>query len=150
MRALLSATLAGGLLLTACSGPDDTAANDDGAPEASGAAATAPGAFPSDGPVGDRVEYYVTRLRPQLPMPINNSTVMDGVRRNGLEIELHYDVIDTSVTRVQLQAWLADNAPPNTCDNAMTAQMVRDGASFRYTYSGGSLSRPVSLAVTRC
>lgn len=149
MRAFLFATLAGGLLLTACSEPDDRAANDDGAPEASGGV-TAPGAFPADGPVGDRVEYYVTHLRSQLPMPINNSTVMDGVRRNGLEIELHYDVIDTSVTRAQLQAWLADTAPPNTCDNAMTAQMVRDGASFRYTYSGGSLSRPVSQTVTRC
>ena len=150
MRTLLSATLAGGLLLTACSEPDQGAANNDGAQETSGAATSTPGTFPSGGPVGDRVEYYVTHLRPQLPMPINNSTVMNGVRRNGLEIELHYEVIDASVTRAQLQVWLADNAPPHTCDNAMTAQMVRDGASFRYTYSGGSLSQPVSLAVTRC
>jgi len=96
------------------------------------------------------VNYYVTRLRPQLPMPINDATVMESVTQNGLEIELHYQVVDRSITRPQLETWLADNAPPNTCNIQMTAQMVRDGASFRYTYSGGSLSQPISRVVTRC
>jgi len=150
MRIFIPAFLIGGLLLAACSEPGEPMMGDAETAPVSTASNPSPGEFPSDGPVMDRVSYYVTRLRPQLPMPINDATVMESVTQNGLEIELHYQVVDRSVTRPQMEAWLADNAPPNTCNNQMTAQMVRDGASFRYTYSGGSLSQPVSRVVTRC
>ncbi|MEE2526770.1 hypothetical protein V0U79_10345 [Hyphobacterium sp. HN65] len=162
----------GSLLLTACSGPadtpDETASHEDAAstPPAETQDVTAasagepakeeepatsgPAGFPADAPLSDRVEYYVTTLSAQLPQAINNSTIMDRASRNGLEIELHYTMIDPGVTANALQRWAADNAPPNTCDNALTAQMVRDGASFRYTYSGGNLGRDVSVLVDRC
>ena len=150
MRIFIPAFLIGGLLLAACSGPGEPMAGDAETAPVSTSSSASPGQFPADGPLMDRVNYYVTRLRPQLPMPINDATVMESLTQNGLEIELHYQVVDRSVTRRQMEAWLADNAPPNTCNNQMTAQMVRDGASFRYTYSGGSLSQPISRVVTRC
>lgn len=141
------AFLISGFLLVACSASQEPApADHTGSTEPDSVA----GQFPANGTVNDRVNYYVTRLRSQLPMPVNDSTVMDRVSRNGLEIELHYDVLDRSVVAQQLEAWLADNALANTCNNPMTAQMVRDGASFRYTYSGGSLQRPISRIVDRC
>ena len=150
MRVITPVIVICGLLATACSpSSEPTTANSDSAPVSTSSSAS-PGQFPADRPVMDRVNYYVTRLRPQLPMPINDATVMESVTQNGLEIELHYQVVDRSVTRRQMEAWLADNAPRNTCNNQMTAQMVRDGASFRYTYSGGSLSQPISRVVTRC
>lgn len=162
--------LAGTLFLAACSGPAETpdesgqeTAVTTPPPQPSGdtpqtasqpgkddGADTAAGGFPVNASVDERVTYYVTTLGPQLPMPINNSTVMDRVSRNGLEIRLHYTLVDPSVTADALQRWAEVNAPPSTCDNALTAQMVRDGASFRYTYSGGNLSREVSVLIDRC
>ncbi len=174
MRTYIPAGLIGGLFLVACSGPDsmpaetDTSAGDiadtatmetgtdapqdnaaDGGKDETGGESAGNG-FPATAPVGERVEYYVSRLRPQLPMPVNDSTIMDSVGRNGLEIELHYTVVDLSLNANAVERWVRDHAPANTCDNALTAQMVRDGASFRYSYSGGNLGRPVSVVIDRC
>jgi hypothetical protein len=150
MKSLCPVILVSGLLMAACSGPDETASGITAAMDTAAATETLPDTFPAGAPVGERVNYYVMRLRPQLPIPINESTVMDAVNRNGLEIELHYQVVDRSVTAPQLEAWMADNAVRNTCTNPMTAQMVRDGARFRYTFSGGALTRPISRVVANC
>tara|TARA_R110000868_G_scaffold207772_2_gene456754 strand:- start:2347 stop:2805 length:459 start_codon:yes stop_codon:yes gene_type:complete len=145
MRYAISALVAGGLFLAACSdAPDAPVA------EAAPAATTGGGQFPANGPVQARVEYYVTRLGPQLPMPINASVVMDRVSRNGLEIELHYTVHDSTITSQQVESFADQTAPGQTCNNAMTAGMVRDGAAFRYSYDGPGLQRTVSVVIDHC
>ena len=150
MRCIFPAVLACSFLLAACSGSEPETVGDPASNPDSTNSSAASGQFPAEGALAERIDYYVTRLRPQLPMPVNNSTVMNSVNRQGFVIELHYTVIDPAITRQQLVNWLVDAAPANTCNNEMTAQMVRDGASFRYTYSGGTLSRPVSRTVTQC
>ena len=145
MRHEVSALAVFMLLLGACSETPDTqeAATPPTTPNAEGQ-------FPANNSVDDRVEYYVTRLEPQLPMRISDQSVMDGVQRHGLEIELHYTILDSTITSQQVEDYARQSAPSQTCDNAMTAGMVRDGAAFRYTYSGAGLQRPVSVLVDQC
>ncbi|WP_417489653.1 hypothetical protein [Maricaulis sp.] len=155
MRYAISAWVAGGLFLAACSDSPDAPVAEAAPAATTGesqfpAATTGESQFPADGPVEARVEYYVTRLGPQLPMPINASVVMDRVSRNRLEIELHYTVHDSTITSQQVESFADQTAPGQTCNNAMTAGMVRDGAAFRYSYDGAGLQRPVSVVIDHC
>ncbi len=145
MRRNISVLAVWVLLLGGCSQASDTQ-------EAEMARETpnAESRFPADDSVDERVEYYVTRLGAQLPMRISAESVMDGVRRNGLEIELHYTILDATISSQQVEDYARQTAPSQTCDNAMTAAMVRDGAAFRYSYSGAGLQRPVSVLIDQC
>jgi len=145
MRHEVSALAAIVLLLGACSETPVTQ-------EAGTAAATSnvESQFPANNSVDERVEYYVTRLEPQLPMRISAESVMNGVQRHGLEIELQYTILDSTITAQQVEDYARQTAPSQTCDNAMTAGMVRDGAAFRYSYSGAGLERPVSVLIDHC